>query len=54
MVWVLLVFLTTPTGAAMTSAEYQSREACMAAGQNFEAASANDDWRSTWSCSPKG
>lgn len=54
MIWVLILALTTPTGATISSAEFNSREACMVAGQNFMAASANDGWRASFSCSRKG
>jgi len=51
--WILLVVVMTTNGAAVTNAEYDSLEKCMAAGRNFQAATANDGWRTSWSCNPK-
>lgn len=52
-IWILIVALHAPNGAAMTTAEYSSKDACMAAGMNFDAASRNDGWRVAWSCNQK-
>ena len=48
-VWILIIVLVTPTGAAMTTSEYGDHAACVAAGENFQAANVNDGWRVSWS-----
>ena len=53
LVWVLILVLTTPSGVALHSVEYSSLEACVAAGQNYQAATANDGWQSSFSCNQK-
>lgn len=54
MVWILILTLTFQNGAAVTTAEFNTKELCVVAGERWKIKNGSSSVNAEFQCSPKG